>query len=99
MASNVYKILAKVLVERLDKIIPSTISLNQNAFIKGRKIINPVLVDNEAMLDYRSNKKMGWLLKLDLEKTCDSVDWDFLLEISKEVDFVKKMEMGKRLSS
>lgn len=85
VASN-YKILAKVLAEIHQEIIPSTISLNQNAFIKGRKIVNPVMVADEAMEDYKSSKKLRWLLKLELKKRFDC-GLGFLIENLKEERF------------
>ena len=58
--------------------------MNQNAFIEERKIINPVLVANEAMENNKSSKKIGWLLKLELEKGRKKSGLGFLLGNLKE---------------
>lgn len=54
--------------------MPSIISPIQSAFIGGRQILDPVLIDNEVVEEYRVKKKKGWILKLDLEKAFDRVD-------------------------
>lgn len=33
---------------------------------------------NECIEEYRSKKKKGWVVKLDLEKAYDRTDWGFL---------------------
>jgi hypothetical protein len=47
----VYKLLAKVLANRLGKVIDSLISKNQSTFIKGRFLADEVVVLNE-IADY-----------------------------------------------
>lgn len=57
--------------------MPSIIAPMQSAFIGGRQIIDLMLIANEVVEDYRAKKKKGWILKLDLEKAFDRVDWGF----------------------
>lgn len=71
--TSTYKIMAKVHIERLKKVISSTISMNQSSFIEGRQL-DPLLIVNEVVKYYRIKKKRGWYLKLDLEKAFDKVD-------------------------
>ncbi|KAG5577907.1 hypothetical protein H5410_058041 [Solanum commersonii] len=57
------------------------------AFIKGRQIMDLVLIANEA-IDYRSSlKKPGILCKLVIEKTYDHVNWDFLTSMLEKMGF------------
>jgi len=46
-----YKILSKVLANRLRSIMGSVISDSQSAFIKGRQILDGILVANEVVDD------------------------------------------------
>lgn len=76
-----YKIISKVLAERIRKVIPCIISSTQSAFVGARQILDLVLVANEVVEYYRAKKKKSWILKLDMEKAVDQVDWSFLERI------------------
>ena len=69
------KLVAKVLAEKLEKTMRSIIDPPHSAFLEGRQIIDPILIANEAVEEYCAKKKKGWLIKLDLEKAFDRVDW------------------------
>ena len=54
-----YKVVAKVLSERLKQVMDAIISPTQSAFIEGRQILDPILIANEAVEDYRAKRKKG----------------------------------------
>ena len=56
----------------------------QNAFIKGRYILDGVLITNEAVEYMKKNRKKGLIFKVDFEKAYDSLNWGFLLDIMKK---------------
>ncbi|ONI17389.1 hypothetical protein PRUPE_3G156200 [Prunus persica] len=60
LCNNSYKILAKILANRLKKILPCIISHHQNAFVPNRQIQDKILVAHEA-LHYLKHKKKGKL--------------------------------------
>ena len=78
LVGSMYKILAKVLANRLYSIIGSVISDSQSAFVKGRQILDGILVANEIVDDARKCKKDLLLFKVDFEKAYDSIDWSYL---------------------
>lgn len=74
LTTNIYKILAKVLVECLKHAMPATISPNLSAFVKGRQITDSILIANEIVDLWRCNKQKGYIIKLDVEKAFDKLN-------------------------
>ena len=74
----VYKILSKILANRMKKVLPSVIDVNQSAFLGERGMMDNILVANETVAYLKKEKKSGVFVKVDFEKTYDSVDWEFL---------------------
>ncbi|WOL07716.1 hypothetical protein Cni_G16463 [Canna indica] len=76
-----YRILTKLLANRLKVCLPTLIFKEQSAFIKGRSIHNNILVTQEmahSIFSFKS-KKSYIIVKLDLEKTYDFLSWDAIL--------------------
>ncbi|XP_050944096.1 uncharacterized protein LOC127150413 [Cucumis melo] len=78
LTTSIYKIIAKVIAERLKETLPLTVVKNQMAFVKGRQIIDAILVANEAINYWRVKKIKGFVIKLDIEKAFDKLNWRFI---------------------
>jgi D-serine deaminase-like pyridoxal phosphate-dependent protein len=65
---SLYKILAKVLANRLWLVVGSVISKTQTAFVKYRQILDDILIANEVVDEARKLNKELLLFKVDFEK-------------------------------
>lgn len=74
MVACLYKILAKVLANRLKKVIGKIISFSQSTFLEGRKLMDSVVALNELVHYLKMKKKKGLLFKVDFKKAFDSVN-------------------------
>ncbi|KAK3199960.1 hypothetical protein Dsin_023375 [Dipteronia sinensis] len=87
LVGSMYKIFAKVLANRLKKVMDSVISENQIAFIQSRQIMDSFVVAEEIIHSWRKDKERGLLVKLDFEKAYDSVDHSFLDFVLEDMGF------------
>ncbi|GKV09632.1 hypothetical protein SLEP1_g21103 [Rubroshorea leprosula] len=73
-----YKILAKLLANRLRKVLPKVIGEQQMAFIGGRQLVDGVIIANEVIDGVKRKRKNCFIFKVDFEKAYDKVCWEFL---------------------
>lgn len=75
-----YKVVSKILANRLRVLLPRIISANQSAFIQGRLLQENVLLASELVKDYhKEDISPRCVMKLDISKAFDSVQWTFVL--------------------
>lgn len=65
-----YKIMTKIIANRLRLVLPKIISSNQDSFIVGLHIMDNIVIAQEVIHLMRTKKgKTAWLaIKVDLEK-------------------------------
>jgi hypothetical protein len=85
-----YKVVSKMLANRLKLLLPDIIAPNQSAFVPGRLITDNILLPYEAT-HYMQNKRTGSqgfaALKLDMSKAFDRVEWHFLESMMAKMGF------------
>ena len=80
LCNVVYKIITKVLTNRLRPFLPDIVSPLQGGFIPGRGAPDNIIVAQEILnfMKHTKSKKGTLAFKIDLEKAYDRVDWRFL---------------------
>ncbi|MCH97378.1 RNA-directed DNA polymerase (Reverse transcriptase), partial [Trifolium medium] len=88
MANFKFKIISKILADRLAVILPDIISKEQRGFIKGRQIKDCVCLTSEA-INMLHHKSFGGNLaiKIDIAKAFDTLDWQFLIKVLQAFGF------------
>jgi hypothetical protein len=93
LCNVLYKIVAKVLANRLKLYFPSIISQHQSAFVPERLVTNNVLIAFEALdsMNSRMSGKKGFMaVKVDMRKAYDKVEWPFLEAMMRTMGFAKR---------
>lgn len=87
LIGSLYKIISKILAERLKKVISSVVSRVQTAFIAGRTIFDGPLILNETISWLRKTKSKAFIFKVDFEKAFDCLNWEFLDSTLEQMNF------------
>jgi hypothetical protein len=80
LCNVIYKVVTKVVAQRIRTILPYVISNNQSSFIPSRSTTDNILVLQEAIhsLNHMHGKKGFMILKIDMEKAYDRIEWSFI---------------------
>lgn len=85
-----YKLISKIIVNRMKSLMPRCISLNQRAFVSGRLIQDNIIVAHEAfhhLKTKKSWKRYEMALKVDMNKAYDRVEWSFVRKVLLKMGF------------
>jgi hypothetical protein len=93
LCNTLYKILSKVIVNRLKGCIADIVSPYQTGFIPGRSIHENIVVAQEMIHSMnRANGRMGYFaIKVDLAKAYDKLSWNFIHMTLREVGIPVEM--------
>ncbi|GJV37172.1 RNA-directed DNA polymerase, eukaryota [Tanacetum coccineum] len=90
LIGSMYKIIAKILANRLVLVLGDLVNEVQSAFIADRQILDGPFILNEIVQWCQSKKKQSLVFKVDFEKAFDSVRWDYLDDILRRFGFGEK---------
>ncbi|GJR28254.1 hypothetical protein Tco_1104486 [Tanacetum coccineum] len=73
------KCISKILSNCMKDSLTGLVSLNQSAFVSGRRISDNIFLTQELMHNYHLDRgPPRCAFKVDIQKAYDTVDWDFL---------------------
>lgn len=90
LCNVLYKLIFKVIVNKLMLILPEIFSYTQSAFFLSRQITNNVLVAYKLiyLLKRKTKGKKEYMsLKLDMSKTYDRAEWSYLEKVMETLGF------------
>ncbi|KAL3684931.1 hypothetical protein R1sor_002953 [Riccia sorocarpa] len=87
LLNAIYKIWAKALQLRLTPILQRLITWEQNSFLPGRQLHSTVLLCSEVVHHAKQIGQPCVLLKIDFRKAFDTLNWEFLYQTMKKMDF------------
>eukprot|EP01018_Ginkgo_biloba_P033947 Gb_18416 [translate_table: standard] len=90
LCNVLYKIITKLMENRLKLILPKLILEEQGGFVQGKRIVDNVVIAQKALHSGKIWKLKMMLIKLDMAKAYDCLDKNFLLKVLEQFGFCKE---------
>eukprot|EP00253_Pinus_taeda_P029368 PITA_29368 len=87
LCNVLYKVISKVIANRLKPLLPMLISPEQSGYVEGRQIMDGIILTHEILYSLKQSKQAGMLLKLDLSKAFDKLSWSYIQHMLKAFGF------------
>jgi hypothetical protein len=78
LCNLVYKIISKVIANRLKPLLPLLISKEQSGFVEGRQTMDNVIQAHEIIHTLKIRKKSRMIIQLDFSKAYDKLRWHYM---------------------
>ena len=82
-----YKVVAKILANRMKHVLLDLVGDTLTAFVQGRQILDGALIANEFVHWVKKRKKETIIMKLDFQKVYDSIRWTFVDQVLQKMGF------------
>nr|GEZ79698.1 RNA-directed DNA polymerase, eukaryota, reverse transcriptase zinc-binding domain protein [Tanacetum cinerariifolium] len=90
LIGSLYKIISKVLANRLVLVLDDLVNEVQSAFVADKQILDGPFILNEVYQWCKAKRKQSFVLKIDFEKAYDSVRWDYVGDVLRKFGFGEK---------
>lgn len=80
-----YKVITKLIANRLKPFLSISISFKQMGFLQNRRIQDAWGTAHETIHSIKKKRKKAFILKLNLKKAFDTIDWDHLRLILQKI--------------
>lgn len=86
-----FKLITKIIADRLAKIMPHVISKEQKGFIQGRTIKDCICLTSEVVkLLHKKSTKGNLAIKFDINKAFDNLSQDYIIQVLSQFGFSQK---------
>ena len=92
-----YKIIAHILVNRLQLALPEIISKDQSGYLKGRNISLNIRTIFDIISEQETNRTSTLLAFVDFEKAFDKLNWEFLQKCLTEFEFGDNLKLWVKI--
>jgi hypothetical protein len=89
LCNVIYKIISKVIENRLKPLLPSLISQEQAGFVEGRQIMDNIIQAHEIIHTLKLQKRGGMIIQLDLAKAYDKISWHYMIKTLEAFGFTQ----------
>lgn len=87
-----FKIISNVLANRLAKVLPHLISKEKKGFVHGQSIKDcTCLTLKDPNVIQKKSIGGNFMLKVDIDKAFDTLEWSFLIKVLKQFGFNEKL--------
>lgn len=90
LCNVIYKIITKVIANRIKPIMNILIAPEQSGFVEGRQILDGIILIHEVVHSLKHSNTPCMLVKLDLSKAYDKLNWDFMKGMLRAFGFSKE---------
>lgn len=90
LCNIVYKVLSKAITNKIKKLLPFVILGEKTGFVPNRSIFDAVIIAQEVIHSIQHNLEPSMLIKLDIKKAYDKVNWRFLCKCMEDFGFAKQ---------
>jgi hypothetical protein len=73
----IYKIVSKLVANRLKPLLKYIVSKEKGGFVEGRQVLDGIFIAHEIVHSVKKNRKEGMLIKLDMSKEYDQISCHF----------------------
>ena len=75
LCNAIYKIITKVISNRLNPILPYIVSPEQLVFLEGHQIMDGIILTHEILHSLKTTRTPSMMLKLDITKAYEKLNW------------------------
>eukprot|EP00253_Pinus_taeda_P009017 PITA_09017 len=81
LCNVVYKIISKVVANKLKSLFPTLISGEQTGYVEGRQILDNIIQAHEVVHSLTCNKRASMIMQLDIGKVYEKVNWIYIKKV------------------